>query len=195
MVRIEKETHSVQNEKSIMVSLKVGAKTLGVPKGKIKDMIKGEVISFELKNGIYYIDIEEVREILLTQEVNPNLKPLPKIIKNILIEMHKDFQSSPIESDLKKVFKKINNGKDSLHIIEAAMILEYVSPKSEVFMNHVYIDPYELENNSINYYEELQKNFFDKAMYRKSLQYLEILLQCEHFILFHYIQTNYSIFQ
>ena len=48
--------------------LKVVAKELGVPKSTPKKMIKDKEISFELINGQYYIDADEVREALKTKK-------------------------------------------------------------------------------------------------------------------------------
>lgn len=52
-----------------MVTLKVTSKELNIPKGKIKDMIKNGEISFELINGIYYVNVEEVKEVSLTNKI------------------------------------------------------------------------------------------------------------------------------
>ncbi len=51
-----------------MITVKVASKELNISKGKIKDMIKSKDISFELINGIYYVDIEEVKKVLETKE-------------------------------------------------------------------------------------------------------------------------------
>jgi hypothetical protein len=44
-----------------MEKLNVVSKKLGVSKGKIKDMIKDGEISFEVVNGVYYVDIKEIK--------------------------------------------------------------------------------------------------------------------------------------
>lgn len=53
-----------------MATLKVASKELNIPKGKIKDMIKNEEIYFENINGIYYVDIAEVKKVLESKKNN-----------------------------------------------------------------------------------------------------------------------------
>jgi hypothetical protein len=45
-----------------MEKLNVVSKKLGVSKGKIKDMCKSGEINFEIVNGIYYVDVDEVKQ-------------------------------------------------------------------------------------------------------------------------------------
>ncbi|MCX6076464.1 MAG: hypothetical protein NTW78_06195 [Campylobacterales bacterium] len=52
------------NNTNTMVSVKVASKELGEAKGKIKDMIKDGEISFELVNGIYMVNIEEIKKVI-----------------------------------------------------------------------------------------------------------------------------------
>ena len=44
--------------------LKFVAKELGLSKGKIKDMIRDKKIEAELVDGHYYVDIDEIKEVL-----------------------------------------------------------------------------------------------------------------------------------
>ena len=56
-----------------MEKLNVVSKKLGVSKGKIKDMIKNGKINFELVNGVYYVDENEVKsELETTNTSNKN---------------------------------------------------------------------------------------------------------------------------
>jgi len=55
--------------KNTMVTVKVASKELNIPKGKIKVMIKNGEISFELINGIYYVNVAEVKEVSLTNKI------------------------------------------------------------------------------------------------------------------------------
>ncbi len=57
MVRIEKETHSVQNEKRNMISMKAAGKILGVSKWDIKNRIFNGTIDYTVKNGVYMVDV------------------------------------------------------------------------------------------------------------------------------------------
>ena len=50
-----------------MVTVKVASKELEIPKGKIKDMINNSKISFEMVNGIYYVNIEDIRSKIKSQ--------------------------------------------------------------------------------------------------------------------------------
>lgn len=47
-----------------MEKLNVVSKLLGVSKGKIKDMCKSGEITFEIVNGVYYVDMDEVQNLL-----------------------------------------------------------------------------------------------------------------------------------
>jgi len=44
-----------------MVPIKVASKELGVPKGKVKDMIKNKEVYFTLENGVYMVDISNMK--------------------------------------------------------------------------------------------------------------------------------------
>lgn len=44
-----------------MEKINVISKRLGVSKGKIKDMVNNDEISFELVDGVYYVDENEIR--------------------------------------------------------------------------------------------------------------------------------------
>ena len=51
---------NIENENT-MVPIKVASKELGVPKGKIKDMIKNKEIYYTLENGVYMVDISTIK--------------------------------------------------------------------------------------------------------------------------------------
>jgi len=53
-----------------MVTVKVASKELNISKGKIKDMINDKKINYTLKNGIYMVNVEEVKKVLLTKKNN-----------------------------------------------------------------------------------------------------------------------------
>lgn len=179
-----------------MKKLNEVSKRLNISKGKIKDGIKKGEIPFEMENGVYYVDEEEVKGWLYSVVNNPNLKPLPKIIKRILIETYKDFEMSNLTSkgdDLLEIFEKVYNGKNTLHIVECVEILQYVLKYSYTFMNSEFIDYDELKNNTINYYEKLHNYYFSQMMFNKTQRNIDKSVFCEHFILTHFIKTNYEI--
>lgn len=92
-----------------MEKLNVVSKVLGVSKGKIKDMCKSGEITFEVVNGVYYVDENEVKEKLKTQ--NNHFFPLDDVMKFILKETLIDFKYSNVNQNhqnitlFKKVFK------------------------------------------------------------------------------------------
>jgi len=53
-----------------MVTVKVASKELNISKGKIKDMINDKKINYTLKNGIYMVNVEEVKKVLSTKKNN-----------------------------------------------------------------------------------------------------------------------------
>lgn len=74
--------------------LKSAAIKLSVSKAKIKDMIKNKKIGYELINGNYYVDIDEV-EIQLNKKSTPKyLMGLDKDMSFILKETLVDFKYS-----------------------------------------------------------------------------------------------------
>ena len=50
-----------------MITVKVASKELNIHKGKIKDMIKNKEIYSENINGVFYVDIEEIRSKIKSQ--------------------------------------------------------------------------------------------------------------------------------
>jgi excisionase family DNA binding protein len=181
-----------------MKKLNEVSKRLNISKGKIKDGINKGEIPFEMENGVYYVDEEEVKGWLLSKIGNPNFKPLPKIIKRIIGEAYKDFihssiQRNELENSVEDIIKNIYNGKNTLHIVEASEILEYTLNNSYNFLNIENIDYDELKNNTIQYYEKLHCKYFSQMVFKKTPNNIRKSIWCEHFILTHYIKSNYSI--
>lgn len=76
------------NAKTEKQFVKVAAKTLGVAKGAIKILIKDKVVDYELIDGHYCVDIEEVRKALKGKREVPKSK-----VDN----------TSSLETELKKI--------------------------------------------------------------------------------------------
>ena len=96
-------------DENTMVTVKVASKELCIAKGKIKDMIKNNEISFEFVNCMHYIDINEVKEKLNEQLQSKQLLVLDNEMKFILEETLEDFKYSSISSNHKNiiVMKKV----------------------------------------------------------------------------------------
>jgi len=95
------------------ISLKIAAKELGVSKGKIKDMIRGNHIGYELINGQYYVDIDEVKSKLNAQPISAQFLPLDDVMKFILEETLEDFKYSfanPNHKNIRLMKKVLKNG-------------------------------------------------------------------------------------
>jgi len=93
------------------ILLKKAAIELGVPKGKIKDMIKNKEISFELLNGAYYVDVDEVRKFLNTKP--SNFMTLDKVMSFILKETLEDFKYTNVNQrhqNIRVMKKVLKNG-------------------------------------------------------------------------------------
>lgn len=87
--------------------LKTVASELNVSKGKIKDMIRDKIIGYELVNGNYYVDIEEVREKLNSKSLSSHYFTLDKEMKYILKETLKDFKYTNVGQN-HKLIKLLN---------------------------------------------------------------------------------------
>jgi len=104
--------------------LKVVAKELGVPKSTPKKMIKDKVISFELINGHYHIDADEVREALKEKSTSrarsTNLAEMDwsgtneEVLNNyidttletLITVIDRDWKSNVKDTDLAVVYKR-----------------------------------------------------------------------------------------
>ena len=99
------------------ILLKKAAIELGVPKGKIKDMIKNKEISFELLNGAYYVDIDEVKEIHSNQSSQKSigkderfetyLVHLSKVFHKLYLQTYDDYFKRKYD-----LFQDLLNGND-----------------------------------------------------------------------------------
>ena len=74
-----------------MVKLNEIAKNLGVPKGKIKDMILNKRISYEIIAGIYYVDEVEVLNILKSYGNTSSNKKSQKCVNFSYMSFAKNF--------------------------------------------------------------------------------------------------------
>lgn len=124
-------------------------------------------------------------------------RPFPEIIRDIFIETHKDFMLVPTQlSDLSTLVAKTLKevlAKKTLDIEEASIILKYVLRNACKFKNKIGINVYALANNTLTYYEIMHTLYFTAFLFQRSQQTIVDSIECEHFILAHYITTNYSI--
>lgn len=56
-----------------MEKLNIVARVLDISKGKIKDMCKSDEITFEIVNGVYYVDLDEVKNQLEKSVMNDSI--------------------------------------------------------------------------------------------------------------------------
>ena len=130
---------------------------------------------------------------------------LPTIIKNILIETYYDFENVDIGDDISKVNLKnilidIKNGKDELNILEASVLFEFFYNGYKEFKLSKQLDTDRLESDTLNYYNELHKQYYDdidfQSLDRKNPATFMIMkdsINCENFILIHYVKMNFNI--
>ena len=92
-----------------MEKLNAVSKRLGVSKGKIKDMCKSGEITFEVVDGIYYVNIEEVKDKINLTTQSTQFFPIDSVMKFILKETLIDFKYSNVNQNHKniKIFKKV----------------------------------------------------------------------------------------
>ena len=133
------------------------------------------------------------------------MSKLPTIIKNILIETYYDFENVDIGDDiskvnLKNILEDIKNGKDELNIFEASVLFEFFYNGYKEFKLSKQLDTDRLENDTLNYYNELHKQYYDdidfKLLDRTNPATFIIMkdsINCENFILIHYIKSNFNI--
>lgn len=63
-----------QKQNTTKQQVKVVAKELGVAKGAIKTLVEDEVISYEIINGQYYVDIKEVKQAFRDKKAQEQLR-------------------------------------------------------------------------------------------------------------------------
>ena len=130
---------------------------------------------------------------------------LPRIIKNILIETFLDFESIDTDGDVSKINLKnllleIKNGKDEINILDSSVFFEFFYNGYKIFKKSQNIDEIRLQNDTLNYYDDLHKKYFDdidfKSLDRNNPITLHIMsnsIYCENFILIDWIKRNFNI--
>lgn len=133
------------------------------------------------------------------------MSKLPTIIKNILIETYLDFKDVSVGDDISKINLKnllteINNGKDEINILESSVLFEFFYKGYETFKNSKSIDDERLQNDTLNYYDELHHQYCTnidyKSLDRNDPSTLIVMMDsiyCENFILI-YVKRNFNIF-
>ncbi len=134
------------------------------------------------------------------------MSKLPTIIKSILIETYLDFKDVNVGNDISKINLKnlltdINNGKDEINILEASVLFEFFYTGYETFKNSKSLDDEKLQNNTLNYYDELHKQYYENIDFQSldknnpaTVMIMMDSIYCENFILIDYVKRNFSIF-
>ena len=130
---------------------------------------------------------------------------LPRIIKNILIETFLDFENINTDGDVSKINLKnllleIKNGKDEINILDSSVLFEFFYNGYKIFKESQNIDEIRLQNDTINYYDDLHKKYFDDIDFKSldknnpiTLQIMSNSIYCENFILIDWIKKNFNI--
>ena len=130
---------------------------------------------------------------------------LPRIIKNILIETYLDFENINTDGDVSKINLKnllleIKNGKDEINILDSSVLFEFFYNGYKIFKESQNIDEIRLQNDTINYYDDLHKKYFDDIDFKSldknnpiTLQIMSNSIYCENFILIDWIKKNFNI--
>lgn len=85
-----------------MNKLNLVSKKLGVSKGKIKNMVKDGLVTFDLTNGVYYVDENDVKERLrINQEKKQNSK---EVIDSVIYDWKNDTKGN--NKTYKEIFKQ-----------------------------------------------------------------------------------------
>lgn len=134
------------------------------------------------------------------------MSKLPTIIKNILIETYLDFKDINLNGDISKINLKnlltdINNGKDEINILESSILFEFFYKGYDDFKKSKSLDDEKLENDTINYYDELHHQYYDDIDFQRldrnnptTLLIMKDSINCENFILINWIKRNFNIF-
>ena len=130
---------------------------------------------------------------------------LPTIIKNIFIETYLDFENINTDGDVSKINLKnllleIKNGKDEINILDSSVLFEFFYNGYKIFKESQNIDEIRLQNDTINYYDDLHKKYFDDIDFQSldknnpiTLQIMSNSIYCENFILIDWIKKNFNI--
>lgn len=130
---------------------------------------------------------------------------LPRIIKNILIETFLDFENINTDGDVSKINLKnllleIKNGKDEINILDSSVLFEFFYNGYKIFKESQNIDEIRLQNDTLNYYDDLHKKYFDDIDFKSldrnnpiTLQIMSNSIYCENFILIDWIKRNFNI--
>ena len=133
------------------------------------------------------------------------MSKLPTIIKNILIETYLDFKDVSVNDDISKIHLKnllteINNGKDEINILESSVLFEFFYKGYETFKNSKSLDDEKLQNDTLNYYDELHKQYYEnidfQSLDRNDPTTVTIMMDsiyCVNFILIDYVKRNFNI--
>ena len=133
------------------------------------------------------------------------MSKLPSIVKNILVEAYLDLKNVDMDDDvstinLKNLLSAINNGKDEINIIEASVLFEHFYKGYSEFKKSQSLDDDRLVNDTINYYNQLHRQYYDDIDFQRldrndptTLKLISDAIHCENFILIHYIKSNFSI--
>ena len=133
------------------------------------------------------------------------MSKLPTIIKDILIETYYDFENVDIGDDiskvnLKNILRDIKNGKDELNILESSVLFEFFYNGYKEFKLSKQLDTDRLKNDTLNYYHELHKQYYDDIDFQSldknnpaTFIIMKDSINCENFILIHYIKSNFNI--
>ena len=133
------------------------------------------------------------------------MSKLPTIIKDILIETYLDFKDVDLDDDISKInlknlLNEINNGKDEINILESSVLFEFFYNGYNEFKQSVDVDDKRLESDTINYYNDLHKKYYDDIDFQSLDRYNPITLMvmknsiyCENFILIDWVKRNFNI--
>ena len=134
------------------------------------------------------------------------MSKLPTIIKNILIETYLDFKDVAVGDDISKINLKnllaeIKKGKDEINILESSVLFEFFYKGYETFKNSKSLDDERLQNDTLNYYDELHHQYYTnidfQSLDRNDPTTLIVMMDsiyCENFILIDYVKRNFNIF-
>ena len=134
------------------------------------------------------------------------MSKLPTIIKNILIETYLDFKDVAVGDDISKINLKnllaeIKKGKDEINILESSVLFEFFYKGYETFKNSKSLDDERLQNDTLNYYDELHHQYYTnidfQSLDRNNPTTLIVMMDsiyCENFILIDYVKRNFNIF-
>lgn len=133
------------------------------------------------------------------------MSKLPTIIKNILIETYLDFKDVNIGDDvsklnLKNLLSDINNGKDEINILESSVLFEFFYNGYKEFKLSKQLDTDRIEKDTLNYYNELHKQYYDDIDFQSldrnnptTLIIMKDSINCENFILIDWVKRNFNI--